>query len=294
MSRSGSWAYRVVDVFTREPLQGNPLAVFPDGSGIDGPTMQKIAREFNLSETVFILPPTQAECAVRLRIFTPTRELPFAGHPTIGTAFVLLSEGLVPPASERFVLEEGVGPVPIRIEPGEPPLIWLRTPAINWGRTYDRESCARGLGLGLDDLIEVTPQLLSAGNPTLFIAAKDKQAVDRAWLDLHGLSLIREDNEPLCVFVFTPTKVGAYSRMFAPEYGVAEDPATGSSTGPLAAFMIKHGLVANSGGERFLSEQGTKMGRRSLLYVQVHGPEGVDGIDVGGYVAPFATGTMTI
>jgi trans-2,3-dihydro-3-hydroxyanthranilate isomerase len=258
--------------------------------------MPKIARELNLSETVFVLPATRADCVVSLRIFTPTRELPFAGHPTTGTAFVLLSEGLVPRSSEQFVLEEKVGPVPIRVDTGEQPLIWLRTPPITWGRAYDRGSCAKALGLEVSDLLEITPQLLTAGNPTVFIPLKDKQAVDRAWLDSHGLSLIRQTaaDEALCVFVFTPTAEGAYSRMFAPEYGVQEDPATGSSTGPLAAYMIEHKLVQGTAGTRFLSEQGTKMGRRSVLYVQVHGEEGADGIDVGGYVTPFAECTMRI
>ena len=295
MNISGSWRYRVVDVFTRQPLQGNPLAVFPKALGIDDQTMHKIARELNLSETVFVLPATRADSVVSVRIFTPARELAFAGHPTIGTSFVLLNEGIVPPMSEQFVLEEKVGPVSIRVEIGERPLIWLRTPATTWGRSYDRALCARGLGLDGSDLLDVTPQFLSAGNPTLFIPVKDKQAVDRAWLDSHGMSLIRnDDDEAFCVFVFTPTAEGAYSRMFAPQYGISEDPATGSSTGPLAAYMMKHGLASRGAGTRFLSEQGTKMGRRSLLYVQIHGEEGADGIDVGGYVTPVAEGTMTI
>src|ERR1700687_1369265 len=102
MNSSVSWPYRVVDVFTREPLLGNPLAVFPNAAGIDGKTMQKIARELNLSETVFVLPATRADCVARVRIFTPARELPFAGHPTIGTSFVLLDLGLVPRTAEHF------------------------------------------------------------------------------------------------------------------------------------------------------------------------------------------------
>ncbi|HEX8942135.1 MAG TPA: PhzF family phenazine biosynthesis protein, partial [Gemmatimonadaceae bacterium] len=100
--------------------------------------------------------------------------------------------------------------------------------------------------------------------------------------------------EPSCTFVFAPTTEGAYSRMFAPEYGILEDPATGSSTGPLAAFMMRHHLVSSAGGTRFVSEQGTKMGRRSILHVAIHGEGGADGIDVGGYVTPVATGEMTL
>jgi trans-2,3-dihydro-3-hydroxyanthranilate isomerase len=295
-----SYRYRVVDVFTTQPLEGNPLAAFPEASGLDDVTMQKIAREMNLSETVFVVPATRASFSAGVRIFTPTRELPFAGHPTVGTSFVLLDEGIVPAGTKQFVLEEKVGPVAIRVETdrvetGERPLIWLTTPPISYGRTYDRLRCAQALGVAAHDLLDITPQWLSAGNPTIFIALTDKRAVDDAWFDSHGLSIIKgADAAPICVFVFTPVLEGAYSRMFAPEYGVPEDPATGSSTGPLAAFMIRHRLVSGAAGTRFVSEQGTKMGRRSILYVELHGEGGADGIDVGGYVTPVAEGTLKL
>jgi trans-2,3-dihydro-3-hydroxyanthranilate isomerase len=295
MSKPCSYRYRVVDVFTCYPLEGNPLAVFPEASGMDERTMQKIAKELNLSETVFILPPTRADCLARVRIFTPTREMVFAGHPTIGTSFVLLEEGIVPKQAERFILELKVGPVPIRIEPGERPLIWLTTPPIQHGRFYDRALCAQVLGLSASDLLDVPPQLLSAGNDSVFIAAKSQEAVDRAWLDLAGLTQLKgEDKEPICVFIFAPTPQGAYSRMFAPELGVVEDPATGSSTGPLAAFMMQHSLISSESGTRFISEQGRKMGRRSILYVQIRGEKGTDGIDVGGYVTALVDATMKL
>jgi trans-2,3-dihydro-3-hydroxyanthranilate isomerase len=287
--------YRVVDVFTETALEGNPLAVFPDASGIDAGTMQKIARELNLSETVFVVPVTRGDCAARIRIFTSTREMLFAGHPTIGASFVLLDEGLVPKDSGKFLLEENVGPVPIRVEPGDRALIWLMTPPITFGKTYDRAACARMLGLQAVDLLDVAPQLVSAGNPLIFIAARDPGAVDRAWLDMSGLRKIQPAGEgTVCVFVFAPTMEGAYSRMFAPELGVMEDPATGSATGPLAAFMLKNGLTPRDKASRFISEQGTKMGRRSLLHVLIHGENGADGIEVGGYVTPLVEATMTL
>src|SRR6266513_5099614 len=294
MSHAQSYRYRVVDVFTDRPLEGNALAVFPDASGIDDATMQKIAKELNLSETTFVVPTTRSDCAVGVRIFTPARELPFAGHPTIGTSFVLMDEGRVGSNSKRFLLDEKVGPVPIRVDSGERPLIWLRTPPISDGATFDRQICARVLGLDTSDLRQITPQLMGAGNPTLFIALKDKEAVDRAWLDSHGSAVLREgQREPMCVFVFSPTTDGAYSRMFAPDYGITEDPATGSSTGPLAIFMMRHGLVSDAAGTRFVSEQGRKMGRRSILHVHVFGERGVGGIDVGGYVTPIAHATIS-
>jgi|HubBroStandDraft_1064217.scaffolds.fasta_scaffold04175_6 trans-2,3-dihydro-3-hydroxyanthranilate isomerase len=290
-----SYRYKVVDVFTTEPMAGNPLAVFPDASGLDDTTMQKIAKELNLAETAFVLPATRQDCAARVRIFTPVREMPFAGHPTVGTAFVLWQEGTVPRNSSGFVLEEQIGPIPLRIEGGGRPMIWLSMPPIREGRCYDSAVCAGALGLEVPDLLPIKPQLLSAGNPTVIVAAKDAAAVDRAWLDIAGLKTLKgAENESFCVFLFTPTNDGAYSRMFAPEYGVAEDPATGSSTGPLAAYMIRHKLVSGDAGTRFVSEQGTKMGRRSLLHVEVHGKEGADGISVGGHVTPIVEAVITL
>ena len=287
--------YHVVDVFTQKPLEGNALAVFPDGSGLDDVTMQSIAREMNLSETVFVFPATLPDCAARLRIFTPARELVFAGHPTVGASFVLLEEGIVPKGTDRFVLQEGVGPVPIRIEAGDRPLIWLTTPTIHDGPVPDRALCAEVLGLNANDLLEIPPQLLSAGNPTILVAVKDPRAVDRAWLDMGGVKKLKTYYaDPACVFVFTPTPEGAYSRMFAPEYGVSEDPATGSSTGPLAAYMLRHNLVPGAAGTRFVSEQGTKMRRRSFLHVHLQGDRGADGIDVGGYVTPLVRAVMQL
>jgi trans-2,3-dihydro-3-hydroxyanthranilate isomerase len=289
------YRYRVVDVFTEHPLEGNALAVFIDASAMDATTMQRIARELNLAETAFILAPTRTDCAARVRIFTPTKEMLFAGHPTIGTSFVLLDEGMLPRNTDAFLLEENIGPVPVRVEAGTRPMLWLTTPPIETGRCYDPVLCANVLGLNTDDLLDVAPERLSAGNPTIYVALRDKLAVDRAWLDMTGAKQLRgSDAEFICVFVFTPTAEGAYSRMFAPEHGVVEDPATGSSTGPLAAFMMRHGLVSNSGGTRWVSEQGTKMGRRSYLHVHVRGDNGADGIDIGGHVTPVSVATMSL
>jgi trans-2,3-dihydro-3-hydroxyanthranilate isomerase len=295
MTTSRTYRYRVVDVFTTEPLAGNALAVFPDARGIDDVTMQKIAREMNLSETTFVLPATRPDCAALVRIFTPGREMKFAGHPTIGTSFVLLDEGIVPANTERFVLEEKVGPIPIRVEAGDRPMIWLTTPPIRDGKICDRKVCAEAVGLTPQDLLDVRPQFLSAGNPTVLIGLRDKRAVDRAWLDLRGSETLRDgDAEPICVLVFTPTPEGAYSRMFAPEHGVVEDPATGSSTGPLAAYMVRNGLVPRGAGKRFVSEQGAKMGRRSILHIQLQDEHSEEAIEVGGYVTPIAEGRMRL
>jgi trans-2,3-dihydro-3-hydroxyanthranilate isomerase len=280
------YRYRHVDVFTTEPFEGNPLAVFTDAHGLDDRAMQLIARELNLSETTFCFPATRPDCVAQVRIFTPSKELMFAGHPTIGTSFVLLDEGLIPRNTSTFALDEKIGPVPIRVDAGERPLIWLRTPPITHGPIRRRATCAAALGLGVDDLLDIAPQFVSAGVPMLFIALKDPGAVDRAHPE--RLATLKDDMvDPFGVFVFAPTPTGAYSRMFAPDLGMPEDAGTGSATGPLASFMMRHGLLT---GSRMTSEQGTKMGRRSLLHVVIDG----DAIDVGGSVASVATGQFTL
>jgi trans-2,3-dihydro-3-hydroxyanthranilate isomerase len=288
--------YRLVDVFTQHPLEGNPLAVFHNARGLDAATMQKIAREMNLSETTFVFPPERADSAARVRIFTPSKEMLFAGHPTVGTAWVLRERGLVSKTARRFALHENVGLVEIRVDDDPDPIIWLRTPAIRKLRAYDPARCAAAIGLQLGDLIPGVPcEVLTAGNPNLYIPLRDRAAVDRARVDSAALrTLFADASEPTCVFVFTPTAEGAYSRMFAEELGVVEDPATGSATGPLAAFMMNHELAPSTEGSRFVSEQGTKMGRRSLLHVFIDGERGANGIDVGGHVAPVAIAILEL
>ena len=287
--------YRVVDVFTDTPFEGNPLAVFPDASGMDTTTMQKIAKEFNLSETTFVFPATHPDCAAYVRIFTPGQEMEFAGHPTIGTSYVLMEEGIVPKEKDNFILEERVGPVPIHVDKGSNPLIWLRTPPITSGMIFDRSICAKALGLDIEDLYDVNPQALSAGNSTIFIVLKDKNAVDKAWYNFQEVSALKKQySKKVSFFIFTPTPEGAYSRMFAPEYGVMEDPATGSATGPLALYMMQHGLISKDSGTKFISEQGTKMGRKSILHVHIKGDNGNDGIYVGGNVTPVAECVMKV
>ncbi len=286
--------YVLVDVFTEVPFEGNALAVFPDATGIDAATMQRIARELNLSETSFIFPNESHAGSTRVRIFTPSYEMEFAGHPTIGTAYVMLANGIVAHDANRFSLEENVGIVDVRVDDGPNSLIWLTTPPIHDLGNFDRVKSAAAVSLKESDLLPGIPcELLSAGNPNIYVALKDKDAVDRASVDTAVFyDLIRGRNERACVFVFTPTPEGAYSRMFAPEHGIVEDPATGSATGPLAAFMMRHGLVSRTDGTAFISEQGTKMGRRSLLHVLIHGENGENGIEIGGRVTPIAIATM--
>jgi len=273
-------AYRLfhLDVFTDAALEGNPLAVFPDARGIDDHTMQRLAREMNLSETVFVLPATRPGCDAKVRIFTPAAELAFAGHPTIGTSFVLRTVGAVAPDAASLVLEENIGPVPVRFDAGTPPKAWLRTPPITFGRTFDRIACAAALGLTGDDLYgELPVETASAGSAFAYVALRDPAAVDRAVSDARAIRDALGSDGPLEVFLFAPVESGVYARMFAPEIGIVEDPATGSAAGPLAAYLVRHGLVPGDDAS-FICEQGVKMGRRSVLHVRIDAA----GIDVGG------------
>lgn len=287
-------SYHIVDVFTEKPLEGNALAVVTDASGLDGITMQRLAREFNLSETTFIVPNQSRTGSTRVRIFTPNNEMEFAGHPTLGTAYVMRRLGMVPHDASTFTLDENVGPVAVRVDEGTDPLLWLTTPEIRPVSQVARDACAAVLSLGESDLLPDVPcEVLSAGQPIVFIAVKDQATVDRARLvEAAARSLLSGPNCDACTFVFAPTETGAYSRMFAPQLGISEDPATGGATGPLAAFMMKHGLAPRDDGTRFVSEQGTKMGRRSLLHVLVLGSGGCDGIEIGGHVTHVATGSL--
>lgn len=286
--------YRVVDVFTETRLEGNPLAVFPDMGELAEPLsdrlMQKIAQEMNLSETVFVLPPARTDCIAKLRIFTPAQEVDFAGHPTVGTAWILLDERRAP--ATGFALEENVGPVPVRVSgPQDGDWIWLATPPISFGAEFSRQECAEALGLELSDVLDTPPQLVSAGNPNIYVALRSREAVDRAWLDRSSMERLNRNHAvSASLFVFTPEPGGAYSRMFAPAHGIEEDPATGSATGPLGAYMAKHGLCEGSPGTRLISEQGVKMGRRSLLHILFT----EETVEVGGNVVPVMEGVLEL
>jgi trans-2,3-dihydro-3-hydroxyanthranilate isomerase len=180
-----------VDVFTETVFGGNPLAVVFEAGGLDEGVMQRIAREMNCSETTFLVPPSRADCAARVRIFTPAREIPFAGHPTIGTAWVLATEGLLPAGTARFNLEEGIGPVEVTFEgdPASPRFLWMRHGEAKFGPELpDRAGFARALGLEASDLLAGQPvRTGSTGNAFLYIPLRDREVVDRARLDVPAL-----------------------------------------------------------------------------------------------------------
>jgi trans-2,3-dihydro-3-hydroxyanthranilate isomerase len=292
------YAIHVVDVFTERPLSGNQLAVVLGAEAIPEEVMQRIAREMNLSETTFVLPPADRSHVARVRIFTPGKELPFAGHPTIGTAWVLVNQGLVPAGQLRFTLEEAVGPVPVRVDPASGTL-WMTHPTVSYGEVVaERAEIADALGLGEQDLVPDVPlQAASTGLSFLYVPLKDARAVDAAVSDKGRLSRVFGEREPLPVFLFAalgPDRL--YSRMFSPHvFDIAEDPATGSASGPLGAFAVRHGLIPRKPEVSIVSEQGTKMGRQSFVHIKlnyVSDQEKPTGIEVGGSVVPVLSGTL--
>ncbi len=282
--------YLLVDVFTGEPFGGNQLAVFVDGEEVPERLMQPIARELNLSETTFVLPPEDPANLCRLRIFTPLEELPMAGHPTVGSAFALAVDGRInAPATVRF--EEGVGVIPVEVQvaDGRPSGAVMVQPLPEFGPRFDEPvRLAEMLTLGPEDLApELPPEVVSCGLPFLFVPLASLAAVERARLRLDLWERLLGGFVTRHVYLFSRETLTAeatvHARMFAPAAGVPEDPATGSASGPLGCYLVRHGLVA--GGERvpIICEQGYEIGRPSRIEVEISGsPEAIHEVRVGG------------
>lgn len=291
-----------VDVFTEQVFRGNPLAVVLDAAGIDTGEMQAVAREMNLSETTFVLPATRADCVAKVRIFTPGSELPFAGHPTIGTSFVLAREGRLPAGERGFALEEGIGPVPVTVEgdPAAPSFFWMRHgPAVFEPEWRDRAAVAAALGLTESDLLPGCPvQPGSTGVAFLYVPLRDRDAVDRATPNSQALHALVGDAAHLPLFVFAPDpdpNAGrVYSRMFGTDLmGIPEDPATGGASGPLGAYLVQNKLVTTASEVQIVSEQGTSMGRQSFIHIRLRlDGEQITSIEVGGSAVPVLEGTL--
>jgi trans-2,3-dihydro-3-hydroxyanthranilate isomerase len=284
---------RVVDVFTDKSLAGNQLAVVFDGKDLSARLMQRIAREMNFSETTFVLPPDNAAHAARIRIFTPAVELPFAGHPTLGTAWVLIDEGVVPKTQKEFVLEENVGPVPVR---ADGTMVWMTHPRLSFGQVVPHKQVAAALGVEESDIVgDIPAQIASTGNPSLYVVLRDGESVDRAVCDRPRLDkLLQQRDLAHGVYLFAsagPNRL--YGRMFAPDNG--EDPATGSAAGPLGAFAVRYGVVERAPKVSIVTEQGTRMGRPSTLHIALEygdSREIPDRIEVGGGVMPVLSGEL--
>jgi trans-2,3-dihydro-3-hydroxyanthranilate isomerase len=270
--------YVIADVFTDTPLEGNALAVFTDARGLDDSAMARIARETNLSETVFVLPPREGGDAW-IRIFTPGAELPFAGHPVLGTAFVLAGE------RDAVALETGRGVIDVTLERAGGTVVFGRMdqpiPAI---APFERtEELLRALGVRASRL---PVQSHVNGPHNVLVTLEDEAAVAALAPDMGALAALGALN----VSCFAGAGERWKTRMFAPGIGVAEDPATGSAAGPIALHLARHGEIAY--GEQIEITQGVEIGRPSRLYARVE--RSPDRIEVGGAAVIVARGMFEI
>lgn len=301
------YSFLTADVFTDRQFGGNQLAVFPDGQGLSSAQMQSIAREFNYSETVFVLPPDDPAHTCRLRIFTPGEELPFAGHPTIGTAFILTVTGkiVVGEESTRAVFEEGAGPVPVTIRgraEGDGFYAQLTAPRLP---EYDTEppsveDLARVLQLSPDQLMTglYCPEAVSCGVPFLFVPLRSLAAVRQASIDKEAWREVLSAYWTPQIYPFSfeteSPGVDIHARMFAPGLGVEEDPATGSAAAALAGYLAARD-ERSEGTRKWTIEQGLEIGRPSRLDIEADKQAGaITAIRVGGSAVAVMRGELEL
>lgn len=300
------YKYYTADVFSDRPFGGNQLAVFPDGRDLVSAQMQAVAREFNISETVFVFPPKDSANTRRLRIFTPGAELPFAGHPTVGAAVVLAAIGeLALDANPvNIVFEEGAGPVAVSIElvDGRPVIAKLTAPKLpEFGPPPPSSSkLAAMLSLAESDLLSAdnAPHAVSCGVPFLFVPLRDRKAVARARVKKELWESLLSSYWAPSIFVFSYDAQlpgsDLHARMFAPNLGVDEDPATGSAVAALGGYLGVRGN-ADKDYACWIIEQGFEMQRPSILELEVFKQDGeITKIQVGGAAVLVSEGTMNI
>lgn len=298
--------YSLIDVFTEKPFGGNQLAVFHGEDKLTADTMQQIARELNLSETVFVCPPQNPENQKCLRIFTPKVELPLAGHPTIGAAFALADQKIIATSegANDWLFEEKIGNIAVTVfkEGGNISKVEMTQPLPEFGAAYQKSGLVA-------DLLSLTPkdldsrypfQTVSSGLPFLFIPVRSLNAIRNInfrtdiW-EKH----FRQNTDTQHIFVFTTQteekRSTVHSRMFAPAMGIAEDPATGAASGPLGAYLVEHGLIpqTSSGIYKIRSEQGFEIKRPSYIDITIRksGAQ-YELVKIGGTSVPMGQGEI--
>ncbi|MDY6906078.1 MAG: PhzF family phenazine biosynthesis protein [Thermodesulfobacteriota bacterium] len=283
----------IVDVFGERKYAGNQLAVFPDGTGFSDQEMQQIAGEINFSETTFILSETPDTGGYDVRIFTPRHEVDFAGHPTLGTAFII-REHIIKQPVDQIVLNLRVGRIPVMFPRSDKAILWMNQQAPGFGQTIDAAVIAPVLGLAESDIETRWPvEEVSTGLPFIVVPLKNMDALKRITVDKAMCLEFVETTWAKGILVFSP---GGYApdqdvgvRVFVDYYGIPEDPATGSGNGCLAAYLVKHQCLGRDDIDIRVG-QGYGINRPSMLYLRA-GRKG-DGIDVavGGRVIPVARG----
>jgi trans-2,3-dihydro-3-hydroxyanthranilate isomerase len=278
--------FRLVDVFAPSPLSGNQLCVVPEPLDLDHATMQALAKEIGFSETTFVTEAGGDRYA--MRIFTPDAELPFAGHPTLGTAFVLVSEGRV---SSPGTQSTAAGEVPIEVDVATN-FAWMTQLPVEFGRVFeDRGLIARAIGLEPDDLGSDLPvQTVTTGLLWTIVPVRDAERLSRAQRDGRALEQAVAASGDEGLYLFAVTDEGATARMFDAGHGIGEDPATGSAAGPLGAYLAEHGLAGMPGS--IVVRQGERVGRPSELHVEVRDEGGRWRVRVGGGVHVVGSGSF--
>lgn len=279
--------YEVVDVFTDRAFAGNPLAVVFDADALSKQQLQAIANEFNLSETAFLLPASQPEASYRVRIFTPTEELPFAGHPSVGTAVTAIRRGVVTPGPGGVVVQEcGAGLLPLAVA-GDQATLTGGTPTIEPPRAPGPLLAA--VGLTEADFAGPPPRAAGCGLPFTYLPVRP-EAVARARLSATGAGA-----DEISVFAWDPATRTAHARVFVPGLGVSEDPATGSAALGLGVWLVASGLLPGEGESGYVVLQGAEIGRPSRLECTVTASGGAAvSATVTGSVVPIARGEITV
>lgn len=288
--------FQIVDVFTDRAGTGNPLAVVTQAAGMTTKQMQAFAREMNFSETTFVLDAAARRGAWRVRIFTPQSELPFAGHPTIGTAHVIRT-ALLGGNAERVTLDLPIGPVPVAVERrGRSELYWMRQPHPTYGRRVPHRQLAAVLGLRLADFdVRFPAEEVSTGLPHLIVPLRSRKALAGINVDREAMIRLVERQEAKSVLAFC---TGAEDRrnqlsvrVFVDYHGVPEDPATGSGNGCLAAWLVRHRYFGADAID-IRSEQGVTMGRPSVLCLRAMATSQGTEVRIGGGVVTVAHGEL--
>ena len=300
--------FHQADVFTDVPFGGNPVAVIPDAAGLTDLELQQIAREMNLSETVFVFPPSDPAAVVKMRIFTPTQEIPFAGHPVIGTFFVLgtlkrleLREPLT------RVLQEcnlGLFPVDIHVKNGSITRVVMSQPEPQFldiiESRDDLFSLARALGVARQQITETKwpVQVVSTGLPVMIVPVRTLTAVRSIVPDVSAIAELCQQYGANGIMAFSTMTVEqqatVHTRMFAPLIGIVEDPATGSASGALGAYLLQNGVVEVAPMTEIIAEQGYEIERPSRILIQVESEDdAIQAVKVGGQAVMVLEGTLT-
>jgi len=294
MKKQSFW---IVDVFAEEKYAGNQLAVFTSAHNLSDVEMQQIAKEMNYSETTFILSEVMRDGGYDVRIFTPEEEVPFAGHPTLGTAFIIGKE-IIKDKVDKIVLNLGIGQIPVKFyyKEKDTEVLWMKQKNPIFGRILDSDTISEVLNLKSEDIDEKFPvQEVSTGLSFIIIPLKTLDAVKNAEIVQEKYYQVIKDIEAKAILVFCPETYNMDKdlnvRVFAPQYGIPEDPATGSANGCLAGYLVKYKYFGDNKID-IRVEQGYEIGRPSLLFLKAKKVEGEIEVFVGGKVVMVARGEL--